>query len=309
MFSQFPKKTLFSKLISGIVAVSFILTSVPVRSYAALGTADKLSAPKADRKHAGKTEQIKTELELLTQERPETRLLREQVISPKILVLDNEITLLEGPMTGGHNTEHAMLNGADGGLFNHSEPRGRLEATISSLMGDLSLSWRNGASLSDIQNKYKDNLKILTNLPDKEIDETFSWVKKYLYGRPEDPAQAKEDLARSIVNKIINTQLKNVIAYSNNYTFKQTVFCVGETKSQRDTGRTRKILKQDLSEILSGITKEDAQKIRLRIAYEPRWAINQQPPVTPNPEKEIQPTHRFIKDTLAKVLTAELDVD
>ncbi len=42
MFTQFPKKTLFSKLISGIVAVSFILTSVPVRSYAAQGAADNL---------------------------------------------------------------------------------------------------------------------------------------------------------------------------------------------------------------------------------------------------------------------------
>lgn len=34
MFAQFPKKTLFSKIISGLVAVNFILTSVPVKGYA-----------------------------------------------------------------------------------------------------------------------------------------------------------------------------------------------------------------------------------------------------------------------------------
>ncbi|MFH1190810.1 MAG: phosphoglycerate kinase [Candidatus Omnitrophota bacterium] len=39
MFSQFTKKTLFSKLISGFTAISFILTSVPVSSFA---NADKL---------------------------------------------------------------------------------------------------------------------------------------------------------------------------------------------------------------------------------------------------------------------------
>ncbi len=39
MFSQFLKKTLFSKFISGLVAVSFIITSVPVKGYA---NADKL---------------------------------------------------------------------------------------------------------------------------------------------------------------------------------------------------------------------------------------------------------------------------
>jgi hypothetical protein len=65
MFMQFPKKTLFSKLISGIVMVSFILTSVPIRSYAALGTADKLSVPVADIKHTGKTKDIQRELEIL----------------------------------------------------------------------------------------------------------------------------------------------------------------------------------------------------------------------------------------------------
>lgn len=42
MFGQFSKKTLFSKFISGVIAVSFILASVPVSSYAGV---DKLRPP------------------------------------------------------------------------------------------------------------------------------------------------------------------------------------------------------------------------------------------------------------------------
>ncbi|MDD5477844.1 MAG: phosphoglycerate kinase [Candidatus Omnitrophica bacterium] len=61
MFAQFPKKSLFSKLISGLAVVSFIITSVPVRSYAALGTVDKLRAPVVE-SNSGMIDSIEREL-------------------------------------------------------------------------------------------------------------------------------------------------------------------------------------------------------------------------------------------------------
>ncbi len=316
MFSQFPKKTLFSKFISGIAALSFILTSVPVRSYASV---DKLKAPTVNGLKEVEKE-LKAKQAVIVQERPETTLARESaklIISPKILVLSNKISLLRGAMTGGFNIGHAIGENADGGVFNHSEWRAMLEGSLSAVLESLTSVDKHevakGAVILSASAKkdYIERVKRLTNLPEKDIEEFLPEIQKQLlYAQTAKNLQRQiETLARRIVNKTVNNLLKEVIASSNAYSFKQTVVCVGETNEQRKADRIKEVLKQDLQEIFDGISKADAQKIGLRIAYEPRWAINQQPPVTPDPEKEIQPTHRFIKDVLAKVLTVELDVD
>ncbi|MDP3042520.1 MAG: phosphoglycerate kinase [Candidatus Omnitrophota bacterium] len=263
------------------------------------------------------------------------------VNKPEILVLDNEITGFSGANTGVHNVNHAMLNKADGGLYNHSEPRARLEDSISKLLISVlrdakAISWTQKdeeikAIKERIANSFVTSLKIMTNLdvsklPEKEknavlssLDKIYSIVHK-LEGYQDTQIEL---LARTLVNKVVNMQLKNLIAQSkkNNYPIQQTVLCVGETKAQYLLDRTfqeakgekvfdkylsentKKIISQDLTEILEGISKEDAQRIGLRAAYEPRWAINTG--LTPS-SKEIQDAHRFIKDTVLAIPNLEL---
>lgn len=314
MFTQFPKKTLFSKLISGIVAVSFILTSVPIRSYAALGTADKLSAPVADKKHASKVEEIQEELKLLTQERPETTFVRESarpiitpITQPGIFVLSNKISLLRGAMTGGYNIGHAIGENADGGVFNHSEWRAMLEGTLSAVLESLTSVDKHEVAKGTVtlsasaKKDYIERVKRLTNLPEKDIEEFLPEIQKHLlYAQTAKNLQRQiETLARRIVNKAVNNLLKEVIARSNGYPFKQTVVCVGETKNQFDDKRTEEILKQDLEEILAGITQQEAEKIGLRIAYEARWVIGKG--VIPlEVFAKVNEIHGFIKQQVGK---------
>ncbi|MDP2767810.1 MAG: hypothetical protein Q8O41_10265, partial [Candidatus Methanoperedens sp.] len=297
MFAQFPKKTLFSKLIFGIVAVSFIITSVPVRSYA---NADKLK-PKAGINSGGGST-----IEEITADLKKTP----AFVLPQILVLDNEITGFSGANTGVHNVNHAMLNKADGGLYNHSEPRGRLELAMSNMFKSIlrdsrAITLANKSEdvkpIKDgIQRKFIDSIKItagldVSKLPEIEKNKVLSYLDKiYSIVNKINDYQDKEIelLARSLVNKIVNAQLKDLIARSKKdwYLIQQTVLCVGETKAQYLldgtfqevkgekvfnkylSENTKKIISQDLTEILEGISKEDAQRIGLRDAYEPRWA-------------------------------------
>ena len=278
---------MFTKIIAGVVSIGFVLTSVPV-SYA---DTDALRTPAVNRS-SGRLDDIQADLG--KKGNPEK-------IDP--LVLSNIISLLEGAQTGGSNIEHAMADGANGGIFNHSERRGRLEIMMENMLRSIGALINNGAPYETRKNRWVKTLKT-ENLSDKEIEGSLLWLNDFENGE-----YGIEYLARSLVNYIMNIQLKKVIAYSDKHPIAQTVLCVGETKEQRQAGKTQEVLEQDLEEILAGITKEQARKIGLRIAYEPRWAINQQPPVTPDPLTEIQPTHRFIKDTSVKILDTDLDVD
>jgi len=49
MFAQFPKKSLVSRFITGVVLVSFVLTGVPVKGYANSDNSDKLRVKAADK--------------------------------------------------------------------------------------------------------------------------------------------------------------------------------------------------------------------------------------------------------------------
>lgn len=104
MFSQFSKKTLSSKLISGIVAVSFILTSVPVRSYAALGTADKLRPSLAK---TGSTAEITNEMRALANGAG-ISVEDNEIFGPPVkatLVNDNGIWIVKGLTVNGEQKE------------------------------------------------------------------------------------------------------------------------------------------------------------------------------------------------------------
>lgn len=291
------------KISAVVAAVVFVLGSVPVRGYAGTVVVDNLKTRATAQKDGGGVD-IKDDL---------MRLDGGDNAVPLIPVLSNIISLLEGAMTGGYNIEHAVLDGANGGIFNHSEARGRLEITVSNILENLFLQADKQPVrqfTEYMKKEYIDNLKKLTNLTEKEIERTFITVEAILFSATTDNFNYKERIelvSRRIVNVVINKQLKTLVAYSNKYTFTQNVLCVGETKSQYQANKTVDILKQDLEEILNGITKEDALKIGLRIAYEPRWAIGTG--LVPDAQKEIQPTHRYIKDILVKVLGVELEVD
>ena len=68
------------------------------------------------------------------------------------------------------------------------------------------------------------------------------------------------------------------------------IFCIGETKDQRESGEYFSILKEQLSGALYHLSKEDFSKLIL--AYEPVWAIGTG--LTASPE-QAQEVHQFIR--------------
>ena len=70
------------------------------------------------------------------------------------------------------------------------------------------------------------------------------------------------------------------------------IVCVGETFDDRESGRTKEILKEQLDVIKTGI--KDWSKIV--IAYEPVWAIGTGKTATPEIAQEI---HDFIRKWIA----------
>jgi triosephosphate isomerase len=54
------------------------------------------------------------------------------------------------------------------------------------------------------------------------------------------------------------------------------ILCVGETKSERLAGHTRRVLHDQVTTALKGLTSEDVEN--LVIAYEPVWALSQGDP-------------------------------
>lgn len=90
-------------------------------------------------------------------------------------------------------------------------------------------------------------------------------------------------------DNLINRKLK--MALKNNL---KVILCVGETLQQREEGRDKEVLKQQLIANLVGITKEQLKDIK--IAYEPVWAIGTGKTATPEIAEE---THKFCRQTIS----------
>jgi triosephosphate isomerase len=76
------------------------------------------------------------------------------------------------------------------------------------------------------------------------------------------------------------------------------IVCIGETREQRDEGKTLHIC----SGQLEGSVPDDSTTAKLVVAYEPVWAIGTG--LTPTP-KDVEQVHRFIRDSLVSRFKSE----
>ena len=79
------------------------------------------------------------------------------------------------------------------------------------------------------------------------------------------------------------------------------VFCVGEMLEEREGGKAKDVVREQLAEGLEGLSEEDASKIVL--AYEPVWAIGTGKTATPEDAKEM---HTHIRSVIAESFSPHL---
>ena len=103
----------------------------------------------------------------------------------------------------------------------------------------------------------------------KEID-----VKYVIIGHSERRHVFNED--DELINKKIKSALENGL---------KPIFCVGETLKEREGGKTKQIVKEQINKGLKGREKKDMKN--LVIAYEPVWAIGTGKNATPQQAEEV----------------------
>lgn len=85
------------------------------------------------------------------------------------------------------------------------------------------------------------------------------------------------------------------------------ILCIGETRAERDAGRTAEVLTRQLSEGLPGSVGRGAASFtfadKLTLAYEPVWAIGTG--LTASPE-QAEEAHRVVRGVLKERLGAEI---
>ena len=91
--------------------------------------------------------------------------------------------------------------------------------------------------------------------------------------------------------KLIRRKLENVLMNG-----LSPVLCIGETLSERESGNTAKVLRNQISSALKNLNKSNIKN--LIIAYEPVWAIGTGKVATP---KIVDETHMNIKEILNKL--------
>lgn len=74
------------------------------------------------------------------------------------------------------------------------------------------------------------------------------------------------------------------------------ILCVGETKAQREQGRTENIIREQLESVVQWVGIDMFQQAV--VAYEPVWAIGTGLTATP---EQAQAVHQFIRAVLAKI--------
>lgn len=74
------------------------------------------------------------------------------------------------------------------------------------------------------------------------------------------------------------------------------ILCIGETLSERESGKTEEVLRSQIFESLEGMSELDLEKVIL--AYEPVWAIGTGKTATPEMAEE---AHLFCRDQINKI--------
>lgn len=79
------------------------------------------------------------------------------------------------------------------------------------------------------------------------------------------------------------------------------IFCCGESKEDRESGKTLDVVKAQLDPVIKSLTKADWSKVV--VAYEPVWAIGTGLTATP---QDAQDTHKDIRAYLAEQVSPEI---
>jgi triosephosphate isomerase (TIM) len=93
-----------------------------------------------------------------------------------------------------------------------------------------------------------------------------------------------------MVNKKVLLAIKNKLI---------PIICIGETKDEKESNKTRDVVKSQLTKALHGVKLRGSNK--LMIAYEPRWAIGTGE--TPDVNEVIE-IHQFIREILEDVFSS-----
>jgi triosephosphate isomerase len=91
-------------------------------------------------------------------------------------------------------------------------------------------------------------------------------------------------------DELINRRVKGALAFG-----LLAILCIGETLSDRESGKTFEVLAEQLKKGLMSLTAADMAKVV--IAYEPVWAIGTGKTAS---KEQAQEAHAFIREVLAK---------
>lgn len=96
-------------------------------------------------------------------------------------------------------------------------------------------------------------------------------------------------------NEFINQKILRSIEFS-----LKPIFCLGETLSEREEGKTFTIVEEQLVKGLNGVSRIDLENVV--IAYEPVWAIGTGKTATPEQAQEV---HAFLRKKISELYDSE----
>lgn len=100
-------------------------------------------------------------------------------------------------------------------------------------------------------------------------------------------------------DETVNKKIKSAISHKIN-----PILCVGETLEQRESGKEKEVVKNQIVKDLEDISAEDIQKIV--IAYEPIWAIGTGKTASSDDANEMT---AFIREIVKELYTEEVSED
>ncbi|MBI3246520.1 MAG: triose-phosphate isomerase [Deltaproteobacteria bacterium] len=99
-------------------------------------------------------------------------------------------------------------------------------------------------------------------------------------------------------NETVNAKIKICLKYS-----VVPIACVGETREDRDNGKSREVIERDVKGMLKDISPDSFRVEDIVIAYEPVWAIKglKNKDARPASASEANEMHEFIREILTRL--------